>query len=117
MQVRGTFSLLARAVSCVGGTTGGLWSRWHNGLMWAAMARHRFDLGQTVIALAPGIPPGPYVIIRHLPVVGTEPHYHAKDDNGIVRALLESQTREFMLGTQSAARPPQIGARVRRASN
>lgn len=81
------------------------------------MARHRFDLGQTVIVLAPGIPRGPYVIIRRLPLVGTEPHYHAKSDDGVIRALLESQIREFMPGTQNAAKVPQLDTRIRRASN
>jgi hypothetical protein len=55
------------------------------------MLRHRFDLGQTVIAVASGIPSGPYVIIRKLPLVGSEPHYHARSENGVVRAVLESQ--------------------------
>ena len=81
------------------------------------MARHRFDLGQTVIALAPGIPRGPYVIIRRLPLVGAEPHYHANDESGIVRALLESQIREFRPGQQGAGRVHQQDERIRRASN
>ena len=59
------------------------------------MATHRFDLGQTVIVIANGIPGGPYVIIRKLPPVGTEPHYHAKSESGTVRALLESQIATF----------------------
>ncbi len=58
------------------------------------MARHRFKLGQTVTAHAPGIPVGPYVIMRLLPLVGNEPHYQGKSRDGIVRALLESQIRE-----------------------
>ena len=59
------------------------------------MSRHRFDIGQTVIAIATGIPAGPYVIIRKLPLVGSEPHYHARSESGTVRALLESQIAEF----------------------
>jgi hypothetical protein len=46
------------------------------------------------MAHAPGIPPGPYVIVRLLPLVGNEPHYQGKSDVGIVRALLESQIME-----------------------
>ena len=59
------------------------------------MSRHRFDLGQTVIAITNGIPVGPYVIIRKLPLVGAEPHYHVKSEKGTVRAVLESQIAEF----------------------
>lgn len=59
------------------------------------MAHHRYKLGQVVTAHAPGIPPGPYVIVRLMPLVGREPHYQGKSDDGIVRALLESQIREI----------------------
>lgn len=48
-----------------------------------------------MIAVANGIPAGPYVIIRKLPLVGTEPHYHAKSESGTVRAVLESQIADF----------------------
>ena len=46
------------------------------------------------MAHTPGIPVGPYAIIRLLPLVGNEPHYQGKSDGGTVRALLESQIRE-----------------------
>ena len=59
------------------------------------MSRHRFDIGQTVVAVTSGIPAGPYTIIRKLPLVGAEPHYHAKSESGTVRAVLESQIAEF----------------------
>ena len=59
------------------------------------MPHHRFRIGQTVIAHAPGIPLGPYVIARLMPLVGDEPHYQAKSQDGIVRALLESQIKDF----------------------
>jgi hypothetical protein len=59
------------------------------------VSRHRFDLGQTVIAVASGLPIGPYVIIRKLPLVGAEPHYHARSEKGVIRAVLETQIREF----------------------
>ena len=55
------------------------------------MIDNRFKVGQAVTAHAPGIPPGPYVIIRVLPPVGNDPHYQGKDGDGVVRALLESQ--------------------------
>ena len=57
------------------------------------MAGHRFKLGHVIIAHASGIPAGPYTIVRLLPLVGKEPHYRAKNENGVVRALLESQIR------------------------
>ena len=58
------------------------------------MAQHRFKLGQVVTAHALGVPVGPYVIIRLLPLVGNDPHYQGRSDTGTVRALLESQIRE-----------------------
>lgn len=60
------------------------------------MMQHRFKVGQTVVAHAPGIPVGPYVIIRLLPLVGSDPHYQGKSDAGTVRALPESQIREVV---------------------
>ena len=57
------------------------------------MTGHRFKVGQAVTAHAPGIPPGPYVIIRLMPLVGNDPHYQGKGADGTVRALLESQIR------------------------
>jgi hypothetical protein len=58
------------------------------------LAQHRFKLGQKVTAHALGVPVGPYVIIRLLPLVGNDPHYQGRSDAGTVRALLESQIRE-----------------------
>ena len=55
------------------------------------MPHHRFKLGQTVVAHAPGIPEGPYVIIRLLPPVGNDAHYQGKSEDGMIRALLEPQ--------------------------
>ncbi len=57
------------------------------------MVGHRFKLGQVVTAHAPGVPAGPYAIIRLLPLVGKDPHYQGRSEDGIVRALLESQIR------------------------
>ncbi len=55
---------------------------------------HRFRLGESVIPFSPGIPLGPYVIVRLLPLVNGEPHYQAKcKADGHVRALLEQQIR------------------------
>jgi hypothetical protein len=59
----------------------------------ALMAHHRFKLGQTVVAHAPGMPPGPYIITRLLPMVGSDPHYQGRGEGGVVRALLESQIK------------------------
>lgn len=43
---------------------------------------------------APGVPIGPYVIIRLMPLVGNDPHYQGKSEAGTIRALLESQITE-----------------------
>ena len=57
------------------------------------MPRHRHKVGQSVLAHAPGMPRGPYVITRLLPPVENEAHYQGKTKQGVVRALLESQIR------------------------
>jgi hypothetical protein len=62
------------------------------------MPAHRFRVGQTVVALwsgpQVGIPLGPYVIVRLLPVEVGEPHYRVRSSvDGHERALLESQIR------------------------
>ncbi len=54
---------------------------------------HRFKLGDTVVSFAPGIPLGPYVIVRLLPLIDGEPHYQARHKDGHMRALLERQLR------------------------
>jgi hypothetical protein len=77
------------------------------------MAGHRFKVGQTVIAHASGIPIGPYVIVRLLPLVGTDPHYHGRSDAKVVRALLESQIREAV---QQAAYQSALNVDPRSAS-
>lgn len=49
------------------------------------MPHYRFKLGQTVVAHAPGVPGvpvGPYVIIRLLPLVRNDPHYQGKARRG-----------------------------------
>jgi len=81
-----------------------------------AMPYHRFGVGQTVVAPSGVrdalIPPGPYVIVRLLPPVGSEPHYRVKSSvDGHERALLEGQIRPVMpepapeAQRASAARP------------
>ncbi len=67
------------------------------------MPRHRFRIGQSVVAHGPAIPPGPYKIIRLLPLVEKEAHYQGKSSNGIVRALLESQIRPVPEGLRIEA--------------
>jgi hypothetical protein len=53
---------------------------------------HRFQLGDVVASFSPSIPPGPYVVVRLLPLVGSEPHYRVKSRiDGHERALLEGQ--------------------------
>ena len=61
-----------------------------------AMPQHRFTVGQTVVAPSGVrdalIPPGPYVIVRLLPPVGSEPHYRVKSAaDGHERAVLQIQ--------------------------
>ena len=60
------------------------------------MSAHRFRVGQTVVVpwSGPqvGLPLGPYVIVRLLPLEHGEPHYRVKSSvDGHERALLESQ--------------------------
>ena len=62
------------------------------------MMYHRFKIGQAVVVPLSGpqeaIPPGPYVIVRLLPLVDGEPHYRVKSSvDGHERALLEGQIR------------------------
>ena len=60
------------------------------------MLAHRFRVGQTVVVpwsgSQVGIPLGPYVIVRLLPMEDGEPHYRVRSSvDGHERALLESQ--------------------------
>jgi len=73
-----------------------------------AMPQHRFTVGQTVVAPSGVrdalIPPGPYVIVRLLPPVGSEPHYRVKSAaDGHERAVLEEQIQPMM-----AASAPEV---------
>ena len=55
-----------------------------------AKATHRYKSGETVISPSPAVPPGPYVIVRLLPLVHGEPHYRVKSTvDKHERALLE----------------------------
>jgi hypothetical protein len=65
------------------------------------MAVHRFKIGDAVTAYAPGIPPGPYIIIQLLPLVGDEPHYQMRGGDGVVRALPEKQIRTIWQGPRN----------------
>jgi hypothetical protein len=59
-----------------------------------ADATHRFKSGESVISSSPTVPPGPYVIVRLLPLVHGEPHYRVKSTvDKHDRALLEGQIR------------------------
>jgi hypothetical protein len=65
------------------------------------MPYHRFQVGQTVVAPSGVrdalIPPGPYVVVRLMPVEDGEPHYRVKSAaDGHERALLEGQMRPLI---------------------
>jgi hypothetical protein len=62
------------------------------------MPYHRFKVGQIVVAPFGGpdavIPRGPHVIVRLLPLAGSEPQYRIRSSaDGLERAALESQIR------------------------
>jgi len=62
------------------------------------MPRHRFEVGQKVMVPAEGlhplVPPGPYVVIRLLPIQDGEPGYPVRSEvDGRERAFMESRIR------------------------
>jgi hypothetical protein len=62
-----------------------------------------------------GIPLGPYVVVRLLPVEGGEPHYRVRSSvDGHERALLESQIKAREERPANAEASPAIPARRRR---
>jgi hypothetical protein len=70
------------------------------------MPQHRFKIGETVRSYTPGLPPGPYVIVRLLPLVGNEPQYRVRGIEGRPeRALLEGQIRLVAIGEPSPVKP------------
>jgi hypothetical protein len=74
----------------------------------AAVAFHRFKIGQQVVATAFGVLTGPYQITRLLPLVSGIPHYRAKRlPNGPESAFSELSLRPMpesadTNGTQAA---------------
>src|ERR1700712_210535 len=85
------------------------------------MPRHRFEVGQKVMVpvagLHPLMPPGPYVVVRLLPIQDGEPGYHVRSEvDRHERALMESRIRALPSEppgqepttppNQSAAAPP-----------
>ena len=62
-----------------------------------------------------GVPLGPYVIVRLLPVEDGEPHYRVRSSaDGHERALLESQIRAREEGPAKVEAPPAGPTRRRR---
>lgn len=62
------------------------------------MPYHRYKVGQTVEAPFGGpnamIPRGPHVVVRLMPLAGTEPQYRIRSAaDGIERVVLERQIR------------------------
>jgi len=71
----------------------------------ATMPYHRFKVGQTVVAPSDGpdalIPHGLHVIVRLLPLAGSEPQYRIRSEvDGLERAVLESQITLWTPGTE-----------------
>jgi hypothetical protein len=65
------------------------------------MPRHRYEVGQRVVAPGAGpraqIPRGPYVVVRQLPVQDGEPWYHLRSEvDGHQRVLAESEIRAVL---------------------
>ena len=55
---------------------------------------HRYALGDLVVGRSLAVPPGPYRIVRLLPSVDGEPHYHGRSTvDGHQRALMEGQIK------------------------
>ena len=56
------------------------------------LSYHRFKIAQTVTSLSPDLPPGPFVIVRLLPLAGSEPQYRVTSTaDGHQRVMPESQ--------------------------
>jgi len=84
------------------------------------MAYHRFRIGERVVALAFGVPPGPYEITRVLPLVDGGPFYRGKSvADGRERALSELSLRRPPAAANSNRTPiprpnsPPIKSRAR----
>ena len=55
---------------------------------------HRYALGDLVVGRSLAVPPGPYLIVRLLPPVAGEPHYHGRSTvDAHQRVLMEGQVR------------------------
>jgi hypothetical protein len=83
------------------------------------MPAHRFRVGQTVVVSwsgpQVGVPLGPYVIVRLLPVEHGEPHYRVRSSvDGHERALLESQMKALEERPQVTAEAPLVERARRR---
>jgi hypothetical protein len=67
---------------------------------------HRFKIAQVVTSLAPDMPPGPFVIVRLVPLIGNEPGYRVMSTiDGHLRAMPESQIK---LPPKSRSQPPTV---------
>ena len=83
------------------------------------MPAHRFRVDQTVVVpwsgSQVGIPLGPYVIVRLLPMEDGEPHYRVRSSvDGHERALLESQIMRPEERPAKVEAPPAKPAQGRR---
>jgi len=69
------------------------------------MPYHHFKLFQIVACRSDNFPPGPYKILRVLPLVGSEPQY-------LVKSMIDERERVLM-EQQIAAISPRCGKRDR----
>jgi len=70
---------------------------------------HRFKIGQMIAAPSSDVPPGPYLIVRVLPLAGGEPHYRLRSlVDGHERTLPETQVQSMATHPRPVQAPPPV---------